>query len=143
MEGLISGWPALAVSTDARQATGSGVDDPFRAASAYALRVARLMLEHGLPKDVLLSLNVPGLPLEAIHGLQVTRQGLRVYRDELVKRFDPRGRPYYWIGGEEPAGVPQEGTDIGALADGYASLTPLHLDLTARGAIEWLKAIAG
>jgi 5'-nucleotidase len=142
MEGLISGWLALAVSTDAHQAEGCGVDDPFRAAAAYALRLARLMLEHGLPKDVLLSLNVPGLPLEAIRGLQVTRQGLRVYRDELVKRLDPRGRPYYWIGGEEPSGVPQEGTDIGALADGYVSLTPLHLDLTAHGAIEWLSKLA-
>ncbi|HNT54376.1 MAG TPA: 5'/3'-nucleotidase SurE, partial [Anaerolineaceae bacterium] len=49
----------------------------------------------------------------------------------LVRREDPRGRPYYWIGGDAPTGVPDEGTDIGALANGYVSITPLGLDLTA------------
>jgi len=57
--------------------------------------------------------------------------GLRIYRDALVRREDPRGRPYYWIGGDAPTGVPDEGTDIGALANGYVSITPLGLDLTA------------
>ena len=52
-------------------------------------------------------------------------------RDLLVRREDPRGRPYYWIGGEAPTGVPEEGTDIGAMAEGYVSITPLHLDMTA------------
>jgi 5'-nucleotidase len=57
--------------------------------------------------------------------------GLRVYRDELVKRDDPQGNPYYWIGGEAPTGVPEEGTDVGALNDGYVSITPIQLDMTA------------
>jgi 5'-nucleotidase len=54
--------------------------------------------------------------------------------------MDPRGRPYFWIGGEAPTGVPEPGTDFGALIEGYASITPLHLDLTA-----WkdLEAIQG
>jgi 5'-nucleotidase len=58
----------------------------------------------------------------------------------LVARADPRGRPYYWIGGEAPTGVPDEGTDIGALAEGYVSITPLHLDLTSYRALETLQA---
>jgi 5'-nucleotidase len=64
----------------------------------------------------------------------VTRQGLRVYLDKLERRVDPRGRPYYWIGGEAPSGVVEEGTDFGALKAGYVSITPLQLDLTAREA---------
>jgi len=86
-----------------------------------------------------LNLNVPGLPLDEIKGLQITRQGLRVYHDELLTRMDPRGVPYYWIGGDPPSGIPNQGTDYGALKAGYASLTPLNLDLTAVDVLETLK----
>ena len=69
----------------------------------------------------------------------ITRQGLRVYRDELDERVDPRGHPYYWIGGEEPTGVDEPGTDFGALQAGYVSITPLKLDLTSREAMDVLR----
>ncbi len=62
------------------------------------------------------------------------------YRDELVKREDPRGRPYYWIGGEAPTGVNESGTDFGDLAAGYVSITPLQMDMTAQG---FLHEMAG
>jgi len=68
-----------------------------------------------------------------------TRQGLRVYRDTLVVRQDPRGKPYYWIGGEAPTGVREDGTDFGALAKGYVSITPLQLDLTAYASLDELR----
>jgi len=89
-----------------------------------------------MPEGVLLNVNVPYLSDDQIKGIKITRQGLRVYRDSLVRREDPRGRPYYWIGGEAPTGVPEEGTDFGALAASYVSVTPLHLDLTAYNALE-------
>jgi 5'-nucleotidase len=92
--------------------------------------VAEGLVRNGLPKSILLNVNVPYLPFEELKGMQVTRQGLRVYRDSLVSRLDPRGRPYYWIGGEAPTGVAESGTDFGALANGAVSITPLHLDLT-------------
>jgi 5'-nucleotidase len=88
---------------------------------------------------VLLNVNVPCLPEEQIKGIQITRQGLRVYHDALDARKDPRGRPYYWIGGEFPTGVEEDGTDVGALAEGCVSVTPLQLDLTAYKAVEILK----
>ena len=72
-------------------------------------------------------------------GIMITRQGLRVYRDALDRRVDPRGRPYYWIGGEAPTGVNEEGTDVGALFAGYVSITPLQLDLTNYKAMDVLK----
>ncbi len=48
----------------------------------------------------------------------------------LIQLLDPKGRPYYWIGGDPPSGEPDDGTDIGALAAGYVSVTPLNLDMT-------------
>jgi 5'-nucleotidase len=62
-----------------------------------------------------------------------------VYRDALDQRLDPRGRPYYWIGGEAPTGIREEGTDVGALAEGYVSITPLQLDLTHYKAMDALR----
>ncbi len=72
----------------------------------------------------------------------MTRQGLRVYHGRLDEGADPRGIPFYFIGGDAPTGVPERGTDIGALAEGYVSITPLHLDLTAYRAITDLNTWA-
>jgi len=64
---------------------------------------------------------------------------LRVYHDRLDRRVDPRGREYYWIGGDLPTGVAEEGTDYGSLSKGYVSITPLQLDLTATKMLETLR----
>lgn len=129
MEGAISGKPAVAVSLNVPHALAGPPD--FGPAAAIAQKVVANVISHRLPEGVLLSVNVPYLPLEEILGVKITRQGLRIYRDELVVRADPRGRPYYWIGGDAPDGKPEEGTDIGALYAGYVSVTPIDLDLTA------------
>jgi 5'-nucleotidase len=97
------------------------------------------VIARGLPPHTLLNVNVPGLPENEIKGVRITRQGLSVYLDELDERVDPRGVPYYWIGGEAPTGEPEEGTDFAALADGCVSITPLQLDLTAHDRIESLR----
>jgi len=86
-----------------------------------------------------LNVNVPCLPGPAIQGIRVTRQGLRVYRDKLDERRDPRGQPYYWIGGDYPTGVPDDGTDFAALRDGYVTITPLQLDLTCYQVAERIR----
>lgn len=129
MEAVIWEKPGLAVSLDASEDHLRKLD--YGPAAAVAGRVAGWMLGGKLPLDVIYNLNVPAIGESQIQGIQVTRQGLREYRDELVTRKDPRGIPYYWIGGEPPTGVPDQGTDIGALDANYASLTPLQLDLTA------------
>jgi len=138
MEAAIWGLPGIAVSLDIPENHTAELD--FTAAAQLAGRVVCKVIDHGLPKNVLLNVNVPYLPVDQIRGLRITRQGLRVYRDLLVRREDPRGRPYYWIGGEAPTGVPEDGTDIGALQDGWASITPLHLDLTAYQAFDELQS---
>jgi 5'-nucleotidase len=137
MEAVINGVKGLAISLDSKP--GHGELD-YGPAARVAARVAAKVLADGLPTGVFLSVNVPYLQDNEFKGFMITRQGLRVYRDALVVRKDPRGRPYYWIGGDFPTGVDEAGTDFGALMAGYVSITPLQLDLTAREALEGLKA---
>ncbi len=138
MEAVIGELPGVAVSLEPPQENGGQRD--YGPAARFARRIAAQVMARGLPKNTLLSVNVPGLPEDEIKGIKITRQGTRVYRDVLVKREDPHGRPYYWIGGEPPTAVPTEGSDFGALTEGYVSVTPLHLDLTAYKAMDELKA---
>jgi 5'-nucleotidase len=136
MEAVISEVQGIAVSLDSKP--GHGELD-YGPAARVAARIAAQVIRNGLPEGVLLNVNVPCRPENEIKGIQITRQGLRVYHDALDARKDPRGRPYYWIGGDFPTGVAEDGTDFGALAEGYVSVTPLQLDLTAYRAVETLK----
>ncbi len=80
--------------------------------------------------DCFFNLNVPDMPVEKIKGLKITKQGKRTYRDVIVENIDPRGKKYYWIAGT-PVTIPNgNNTDLAAIENNFASLTPLHLDLT-------------
>ena len=129
MEAVIWGVPGIAVSLGSVD-NGLVVQD-YQPAAQVAAVVVTEAVQHQLSGEILLNVNIPLLPVEQIKGFRTTRQGLRVYRDRLDRRVDPRGRPYYWIGGETPTGIPEDGSDIGALIDGYVSINPLQLDLTA------------
>jgi 5'-nucleotidase len=137
MEAVIGGIPGIAVSLDSREIFQGPRD--YEPAAQYAAIIARQVIAQGLPKNTVLSVNVPYMPMADIKGIRVTRQGLRFYRDELVVRDDPRGRPYYWIGGDPPTSIPEDGTDFGALEAGYVSITPLKLDLTDYDSLESLS----
>jgi 5'-nucleotidase len=125
MEAVISGLPAVAISLDSQE----GQD--FGYAARVGAAVVSRVLERRLPPGTFLNVNVPSCSEQEIAGLRITRLGRRVYRDVLVRREDPRGRPYYWIGGKPPTGHRDEGTDIWAVANRYVSVTPIHLDMTA------------
>ncbi|MBI3740213.1 MAG: 5'/3'-nucleotidase SurE [Chloroflexi bacterium] len=135
MEGAINHIPSLAVSLDA----GNRADADFSAAGEIALQLARRILATPLPRDTFLNINIPAIPRDQIRGLRITRLGTRIYRDALVERMDPSGKKYYWIGGDTPTGLVEEGTDIGALAHNFVSITPIHLDLTSHALIDQLK----
>lgn len=139
MEAAIWGIPGVAVSLD-RPEDHSGALDYEPAAEAARRVVKWLWAQPDLPKDTILNINVPYGPLSAMAGFRVTRQGMRIYRDELVRRMDPRGKPYYWIGGEFPLGVEEPGTDYGSLSAGYVSITPLQLDLTSAAMKSWMES---
>lgn len=133
MEAVIAGVPGIAVSLETIDNYIGEVD--YGPSSRAASRVVRQVIENGLSHEILLNVNVPFLAEDKIRGICLTRQGLRVYHSRLDERTDPRGKPYYWIGGDAPTGVPERGTDVGALAEGFVSVTPLQLDLTAYRAL--------
>jgi 5'/3'-nucleotidase len=133
MEAVIFGLPAVAISFDSYDR------HDFDYASRVAALIVQSVIERGLPTGTFLNINVPCRPPAEIAGITVTRLGRRVYRDVLIERQDPRGRPYYWIGGEPPGGHLDEGTDIWAVANGFVSITPIHLDMTAHDLIPKLE----
>jgi 5'-nucleotidase len=104
-----------------------------------ALEVARKVLKRGLPDDTLLNVNVPNAAREEIKGVRVTRMGKRVYGDMIVEKRDPRGRKYYWIGGDNLNSEDVPGSDLEAIEEGFISVTPIHLDLTNYAALRALR----
>lgn len=140
MEAVIANLPGIAVSLETVAVQADEID--FGPAAHATHRVVQHVIENGLPSETLLNVNVPFLKDEEIRGFRLTRQGLRVYHSRLDEDLDPRGIPYYWIAGDAPTGVAERGTDIGALAEGYVSVTPLHLDLTAYRALTDLNTWA-
>jgi len=134
IQGTISGIPSLAASLDTYE------DGDFRYAARFVASLAQQVLVHGLPPNILLNANVPSVPPGDIAGVEITKLGRRLYRDELIRRQDPRGQDYYWIGGERPSGFDDdEGTDIWALARKRISITAIHLDMTDYQFIEELR----
>jgi 5'-nucleotidase len=132
MEATLMGITALAVSLAGSEFQA----DKFLQAARVATELARRTLEHGLPADTFLNINVPtGVP----RGLRLTRQGKRIYEGAVVQSQDPRGRSYYWIGAGELGFQDLDGTDFHAVQAGYTSVTPLHLDLTNYAAFDRLR----
>lgn len=124
MEGRYLGLPAIAVSMVGEHNLN------YQTAAVIAKQLVVKLSRNKLPSQTILNVNVPNLPLEQIKGLQVTRLGTRHGAEPMVKEYDPRGRPIYWVG---PPGLEADagpGTDFHAINSGYVSITPLHLDMT-------------
>jgi len=138
MEATIWNVKGIAISLDSPE-NHLGILDYIPAAQV-AKHIASQVIERGLPPGILLNVNVPCMPASDIKGVHITRQGMRVYDDSLEKGIDPRGTPFYWLGGKSPTGIPEKGTDIGALSDNYVSINPLQLDLTAYPAQQALRS---
>ncbi|HHL38884.1 MAG TPA: 5'/3'-nucleotidase SurE [Deltaproteobacteria bacterium] len=131
MEGTLLGVPSIAVSLAARERFD------FSAAADFSASVAEKVLEGGLPPDTLININVPAG--DKVKGSRITRLGKRVYGDVIIEKTDPRGRKYYWIGGDMLHWEGGDDTDFAAVTGGYVSITPLHLDLTNYAAIDELR----
>jgi 5'-nucleotidase len=124
-EGTFLGIPSVAISL----ATWGPAAD-FAPAARVARNLVRDLLRRGLSPHSCLNVNVPAIPYEQIKGVRVTRLGKRVYRDVIVEKTDPRGKLYYWIGGEEPTWEHDEASDFTAVEEGFISVTPLLFELT-------------
>jgi 5'-nucleotidase len=129
MEGTLLSVPSIAVSL----MDGGDFEEAARIARLVAMRV----LVEGLPPKTLINVNVPAT---ACRGIAVTRLGHRVYSEKVVEQHDPRGRVHYWIGAGPPQWEALEGTDMGAVHEGYAAVTPLHMDLTNHRALVQMAA---
>ena len=136
MEATLMGIPAIAVSLCRCE---SGAYD-YEASAEIARKVALMVLDRGLPHGTLLNVNVPNIPREEITGVEIARQGKQIYEEAVVEKQDPRGRTYYWIGGQLTSWEPEPDTDYAAVSEGLVSITPIHLDLTDYGAMDVLRS---
>lgn len=124
MEGAIFRVPSIALSI------GSFRNPVFSAAAAFAVRLADAILQHGLPEDTLLNVNVPNLPPEEIKGIEITRLGRQSYSNLVNEGHDGK-QTYYWIVRRAPDWDLEAGTDIWAVRQGCISISPLHTDWTS------------
>jgi len=139
MEASINGKPGVAVSLDAPENYDGELN--FASAAKAAVEVIQGLLADTIVKiqPPIWNINLPYREDGQYKGVLYTRQGVRLYRDALEKRLDPRGKPYYWIGGEAPTGLMDEGTDYWAIKQGYISVTPLQMDMTNKSLLEILN----
>ena len=137
-EGYLLGIPSMAVSLVGK--SSGHFDTAARVARDIAERFGRSPVDH----PILLNVNVPDLPWEAIKGVQTTRLGKRHKAEPVIKAHNPRGEAVYWVGAAGEAADAGPGTDFHAVAAGYVSVTPLRVDLTHHELIKpvakWMEA---
>ncbi|CUA86707.1 MULTISPECIES: 5'/3'-nucleotidase SurE [Gulbenkiania] len=136
-EGFLLGIPSVAVSLAGRN------PQHFDTAALVVEHLLECCRRQPLTGPQLLNVNVPDVPPEALRGLMTTRLGRRHHAEPVIKASNPRGDTVYWVG---PVGAAQdatEGTDFWAVANGYASVTPLMIDLTARDQLDGVRTWLG
>jgi len=121
----------------------SSLDYKFEADFTIAARVARSiaerMLTTKLPPHILLNVNIPLVSEEEYKGVKICRQAYAKWQEEFDHRLDPRGKDYYWMVGKFINMDEGDGTDVQALAEGYASLVPITIDFTNTKTKSWLE----
>ena len=135
-EGYLLGVPAIAISLVSKQASD------FSAAARVASDLVQRFVHRPFRRPVLLNVNVPDLPYDALNGMRVTRLGKRHKAEPVIRGLTPRNETVYWVGAAGAAADAGEGTDFHAVSQGYVSVTPLQIDLTHLGEMsavsEWL-----
>jgi 5'-nucleotidase len=143
MQAMAMGVPGIALS----QALEGFHDGPalFETAVHFAPGIIAALLEAGWPRDVVININFPDLPVDQVTAVEVTAQGVRDQQHGLhaERRTDLRGRDYYWMGFLDRTDNAPAGTDLLAIREGRISVTPLHVDLTHRPTVHELKKVLG
>ncbi|MFQ5684117.1 MAG: 5'/3'-nucleotidase SurE [Candidatus Binatia bacterium] len=124
IEGTLLGIPSIAVSLVTFR------NFVYQTAAEFTSILASRVLDKGIPQGTMLNVNVPPVPKHALKGWRFTRQGKRHYSEKVVERTDPRGKKYYWIGGDTLGFDQEEGTDCMTVHQGFISVSPLHVDFT-------------
>jgi len=129
-EGRHMGMPAIAVSIVGKSELN------YQTAAVVTAKFIQRLQSHPLPSDQIININVPDIPLHELKGVKVTRLGKRHQADMMEKTQDPWQRDVYWYSRLGEARDGGEGTDFHAVANGYASITPLTVDMTAHSSLE-------
>jgi len=143
IEGMAMGVPSIALSQMVR-VFHDEVQPHWETAEAFGPGLIQHLVDAGWADGVILNVNFPAVPPEAVKAVEVTRQGFRDVRVRFAeRRTDLRGRDYYWTGFKNEPSKPPEGTDLRAAYDGRISVTPLHIDLTHMQTVHDLKGKVG
>ncbi len=133
LEGAIAGVPSIAISLMARDRF------IFSPAASFAAKLSKRVYQEGLPKGLILNVNVPNLPENQIKSHVWTKLGKRNYGDIIVEKMDPRGKAYFWIGGDEKGFEDIKDSDCNAVLEGKISITPLQVDMTSHASFKKFK----
>jgi 5'-nucleotidase len=139
IEGRFLGLPTVALSLDTRAGSGRH----FATAAAVASQIVAGLLRSPLDRRLILNVNVPDVPLDQLQGLRATRLGSRHRSQDVIPARDPKGATVYWVGPVGAGDDAGDGTDFQALAQGWASVTPLSVDLTRHAAVPELQQWLG
>ncbi|MBT8398401.1 MAG: 5'/3'-nucleotidase SurE [Gemmatimonadetes bacterium] len=134
MEATVIGIPSVALSY-----TGDDYESLYAWVALLEGFLKQILARKGFPKHTLLNVNLPPVPPTEVGGVKVTSLGRRRYADSITKALDPKGREYYWIGGDISTWAGAEDADYRAVAEGFISVTPLHLDLTNYKLLEEIR----
>ncbi|HEY4716619.1 MAG TPA: 5'/3'-nucleotidase SurE [bacterium] len=136
LEGAMLGIRSFAISLVAKTMHN------FKPAAIFARELSQKLLAKGLPDNLVLNVNVPNLNGHSkAKGVKITKQGKRKYGEVVIQKTDPRGKSYYWIGGNEEPVKNERNTDIAAVLNGYISITPITLDMTDYKEKKFIKSI--
>ena len=137
VEAAVEGIPSIGFSL-----LDYSVEADFTAAKHYAKQIAEQTLEHGMPKDTCLNVNIPKLHLSEIKGMKVCRQARANWVEEFDERKDPSGKPYFWLTGKFVNYEKEKtDTDVWAVENNYVSVVPTQFDLTAYSALAHAEKI--
>jgi 5'-nucleotidase len=134
IEGALEGYPSIGFSL----CDFSSKAD-FSHVEQWVEKIARQVLENGIPKGIALNVNFPPKRNEEIRGVKICRQADAKWQEEFVERFDPTGRKYFWLAGNFVNFDKGEDNDEWAIANNYISIVPCQYDLTAHHAISHIN----
>lgn len=135
LEGAMMGIASIAVSLVLRDGRPY-----FKPAANFAAKLAKRVLKEGLPKGIVLNVNVPNLPQHSLKGYAYCKLGKRNYSDIIVEKLDPRKKKYYWIGGDEIGYENIPGSDCNAILERKISITPIKVDMTDYPFLEKIRS---
>jgi 5'-nucleotidase len=139
-EAVIFDTPGLAVSTASALQSDGDMEVVRPSSARIAAKIIAQILTQPLRRGTLININVPGVEIARFNGIRTTRLGWRSYNDTLIRREDPYGRPYYWLSGSGVVDDLSDGTDLYAIANHYASVTPLTVDATHHDSVALIRS---